>query len=81
MTVPGLGVIKLESILRLKMKRNDWLLADTCPQAANHCAFFSRRLYSRVITSRPGLGPMQENNSLELAKTMLCALTGQFAHQ
>ena len=37
---PGLEVIKLESSLRLKNKRNDWLLADTCPQAANHCALF-----------------------------------------
>ena len=26
--------------LRLKIKLNDWLLADTCPQAANHCALF-----------------------------------------
>ena len=33
-------IIKLEFILRLKIKRNDWLLADTCPQAANHCALF-----------------------------------------
>ena len=32
----GLEVIKLEFILRLKIKRNDWLIADTCPQAANH---------------------------------------------
>ena len=37
---PGLEVIKLEFILRLKIKRSDWLLADTCPQAANHCALF-----------------------------------------
>ena len=37
---PGLEVIKLEFILRLKIKRNDWLLADTCPQAANHCVIF-----------------------------------------
>ena len=22
------------------IKRNDWLLADTCLQAANHCALF-----------------------------------------
>ena len=36
----GREVIKLEFILRLKIKRNDWLLADTCPQAANHCALF-----------------------------------------
>ena len=33
---PGLEVIKLEFILRLKIKCNDWLLVDTCPQAANH---------------------------------------------
>ena len=31
---------KLEYSLRLLVKRNDWLLADTCPQAANHCALF-----------------------------------------
>ena len=35
-----LEVIKLEYILRLKIKHNDWLLADTCPQAANHCVLF-----------------------------------------
>ena len=35
---PGLEVIKLEYSLRLKIKRNDWLL--TCPQAANQCALF-----------------------------------------
>ena len=39
-TFPGLEVIKLEFILRLKIKRNDWLLADKRPQAANHCALF-----------------------------------------
>ena len=37
---PGLWVIKLEHILRLKIERNDWLLADTCPQAANDWALF-----------------------------------------
>ena len=37
---PGLEVIKLEFILKLKIKHNDWLLADTCPQTANHCALF-----------------------------------------
>ena len=31
-TPPGLEDIKLEFILRLKIKHNDWLLADTCPQ-------------------------------------------------
>ena len=39
-TPPGLEVIKLEFILRLKIKHNDWLLADTCPQSANRCALF-----------------------------------------
>ena len=43
---PGPEVIKLEFILKLKIKRNDWLLADTCPQAAYHCAL----LYSSFIT-------------------------------
>ena len=38
--VPGLEVIKLKYSLKLKIKRIDWLLADTCPQAANHCALF-----------------------------------------
>ena len=37
---PGLEVIKLEYSLKLKIKRNDWLLANTCPQAANHCVLF-----------------------------------------
>ena len=37
---PGLEVIKFEFILELKVKRNDWLLVDTCPQAANHCTLF-----------------------------------------
>ena len=37
---PGTEVIKLEHSLKLKIKRNDWLLADTCPQAANHSTLF-----------------------------------------
>ena len=49
---PGVEVIKLEFIFKLKIKRNDWLLADTCPQAANHCIYLSLRLYSSFITSR-----------------------------
>ena len=36
----GLEVIKLEYNLKLKIKRNDWLLADTCRQATNNCALF-----------------------------------------
>ena len=38
--IPGLEVIKLEFSLKLKIKCNDWLLADTCLQAANHCTLF-----------------------------------------
>ena len=37
---PGLEFIKLEFILKLKIKPNDWLLADTCLQAANQCVLF-----------------------------------------
>ena len=47
---PGPEVIKHECSLKLKIKHNDWLLADTCPhnwlladtclQAANHGALF-----------------------------------------
>ena len=37
---PGPEVIKLEYSIKLKIKSNDWLLADTCPQAANHCVLF-----------------------------------------
>ena len=40
--LPGLEVIKLEFILRLKIKSNDWLFADTCPQAANNYALKPR---------------------------------------
>ena len=47
---PGLEVIKLDFSLKLKM-RIDWLLADMCPQAANHCALMN----SSFITLRPGL--------------------------
>ena len=37
---PGLEAVKLESILKLKIKCNDWLLEDTCLQVDNHCALF-----------------------------------------
>ena len=36
----GPEVIKLEYRLKLKIKCNDWLFADMCPQAGNHCALF-----------------------------------------
>ena len=35
---PDLEVIKVKYSLRLKIRRNDWPLEDSCPQAANHCA-------------------------------------------
>ena len=37
---PSPKFIELECILKLKIKRNDWLLAGTCPQAANHRLYF-----------------------------------------
>ena len=36
----GPEVIKLEFILKLKIKHNDWLLEDMYQQAANHSALF-----------------------------------------
>ena len=36
--ISGLDVIQLEYSFKLKIRHNDLLLADTCPQAANHCA-------------------------------------------
>ena len=47
--MPGIQVIKLEFILQLKIKLNDWLLADTCPQATNHCALFWVLAYTQVF--------------------------------
>ena len=37
---PGLEAIKLKYILKLKIKPNGWLLADTCLHVANHWALF-----------------------------------------
>ena len=64
---PDLEVIKLEFILKLKVKCNDWLLADTCPQAANHCAHF--------ITSRPDQFYQWQNRSICLSERLLSCLT------
>ena len=36
----GPEVIKLEFILKLKIKHIDWLLADACPQTANLALYF-----------------------------------------
>ena len=60
----GLEVIKLEYRLRLKIKPNDWLLADTCPvhkppiiafyfQSENDVFY---NLEARVQQEKPGLG-------------------------
>ena len=49
---PGLEVIKLKYNLKLIIQFNYWLLSDTCPQAANHCALFynlEARSYSLVL--------------------------------
>ena len=40
LSTPGLKVIKLEFILKLKINHNNRMLVDTCPQAANHCTLF-----------------------------------------
>ena len=39
-TKSGPDDIKLDFIFKLVIKRNGWLLVDTCPQTANHCALF-----------------------------------------
>ena len=40
-SIPDLcNLTYFEYSLRLKIKRNDWLLADVCPQAANHFTLF-----------------------------------------
>ena len=43
-----LDVIQLEFILKLNIKQNNWLHADTCPQATNHSTLF----WACFITSR-----------------------------
>ena len=55
-------VIKLEYSLKLKIKHNDWLLADTCPACGHVSAcsqslrfILSLRLYSNFITLMPGV--------------------------
>ena len=57
---PGLEVIKLEDILKLKIKRNDWLLADTACLDTDTWSkslrfILSLRMSSNFITSRPDL--------------------------
>ena len=50
----GLEVIKLEVTLRLKIKRNDWLLADTVSASRQSLRFMlSLKLYSSFITLGP----------------------------
>ena len=54
---PGLDVIKLEYSLKLKINRNDWLLADTHMSASSRSLHFilSLRMNSSFITSGPVL--------------------------
>ena len=49
---PGLDVIKPEYSLRLKIKRNDWLLANTCLQAANRCVLFWVWEWTQILLPR-----------------------------
>ena len=51
-STPGPKVIKLESILKLKIKPNDWLIAGTCPQSANRCALYAISQSLRFILTR-----------------------------
>ena len=52
---PGLEVKKkLEYSLRLKIKCNDWLLADVSACGQSLCFILSPRMNSSFITSRPG---------------------------
>ena len=44
--------IRLDDLAPVKIKRNDWLLADTCPQAANHCDFFEFEKELKFYKSR-----------------------------
>ena len=50
---PGLKVIKLEYSLRLKIKRNDWLLADMSASIQSLHFILSLRMNLSFITSRP----------------------------
>ena len=79
----GPEVIILEFILKLQIKCNDWLLADMCPQAANHCALYmsassqslgfiwSLRLYSSFINLGPGI---------YLSEVIMSQLSTHFGH-
>ena len=48
-TVPDLKVIKLEHSLRLKIKRNDWLLADMSASSQSLHFILSLRMNSSFI--------------------------------
>ena len=48
----GLEVIKFEFILRLKIKRNDWLFADTCPKQPTIALYFESELVLKFYNLR-----------------------------
>ena len=78
---PGLEVIKLEYSLRLKIKCNDLLFADTCPLAANHCALFYLRMNSSFIALRPGgcsCCPLLSNDSVVVV--VVFPIDNEFVH-
>ena len=60
--------MKPEYSLRLKIKRNDWLLVDTCLQAVNHCALFigHKELHHKTRTKHKTPAKMRptENNRI-----------------
>ena len=52
-----------------KIKQNDWLFADTCPQAANHCPYFEFEAVLKLYNIEVWAG--NYNASLELRKTQV----------
>ena len=40
------------NILKIKIRSNDWLLGDTCLQAANHCALFRVWEWTQVFLTQ-----------------------------
>ena len=65
-TKPGLEVIKLEYSLKLKIKHSDWLLADTCPQAANHCPLFWVLEWTKLLLPRGQDTPKRKSTTINL---------------
>ena len=69
-----LVVIKLEFNLKLKIKRKDWLLADTCQQAANHCALFESETVLKFYNLEARSYPNRSAQLQRLARILKCHL-------